>query len=131
MRIVTSVTRLILTAAVLVFGLGVLSGAEVRADDKPVMTKFKTVDLNTASAEELAAIEALGPEKAQSIVDFRNENGPFLAVEDLLRVAGMDEALIAKIRSRVTVENALPEGTDHKETNEHPKATNEHPKADK
>ena len=55
----------------------------------------------------------IGPEKAQSIVDFRDENGPFTALEDLLLVAGMDEGLLDKIRSQVTVASVETEDADH------------------
>ena len=47
------------------------------------------VDINSASAVSLAEnIQGIGPKLAQAVVDYRKENGPFLAVEHLMGVKG-------------------------------------------
>lgn len=50
------------------------------------------VNVNKASAEELALLPRIGPATSARIVEFRDENGPFRAVEDLMLVRGIGEA---------------------------------------
>lgn len=55
------------------------------------------VSINTASAEELArALNGVGLKKAQAIVSYREENGPFRALDDLRQVPGMGSALVER-----------------------------------
>lgn len=61
------------------------------------------VDLNTATAEQLDALPGVGPVTAQSILEWRDQNGRFSAVEDLLSVSGIGPATLAKIAPFVTV----------------------------
>ncbi|MDP3938950.1 MAG: helix-hairpin-helix domain-containing protein [Deltaproteobacteria bacterium] len=61
-----------------------------------------TVNVNTATADELMAIPGIGQAKASAIVAHRDANGPFTSPEDLLQVKGVGEALLAKIRPYVT-----------------------------
>ncbi|HFZ8993883.1 TPA: helix-hairpin-helix domain-containing protein [Citrobacter freundii] len=68
------------------------------ADDKA--TK---VSINTASAEELARVmNGVGLKKAQSIVSYREEYGPFKAVEDLKLVPGFGSLLVERNLSVLT-----------------------------
>jgi comEA protein len=52
----------------------------------------KSVNLNTASIDELDALPGIGPATAKAIVDFRERNGPYTAKEDLMRVAGIKQS---------------------------------------
>lgn len=61
------------------------------------------IDLNTASEEELDELPGVGPAIAGAIVAFREENGGFASVDDLLDVRGIGEAKLAEIRPLVTV----------------------------
>jgi competence protein ComEA len=61
------------------------------------------VRLNTAAAGELESIPGVGPVLAARIVEFRETNGPFVVVEDLLDVAGIGEAKLAAMRNVVVV----------------------------
>ncbi|MFD1953397.1 ComEA family DNA-binding protein [Paenibacillus thailandensis] len=63
------------------------------------------LDVNTATAEQLDALKGIGPSKAAAIVADREANGPFRSVDDLLRVKGIGEKLLAGIKDSVT---ALP-----------------------
>lgn len=61
-----------------------------------------TVNINTAEADELAALlKGVGAKKAQAIVHYRDENGPFLQVNDLTLVKGIGPALLDKNRNRI------------------------------
>jgi competence protein ComEA len=61
------------------------------------------VDLNTADVDRLDALPGVGPAIAQAIVDYRDQNGPFTSVDELLEVRGIGEAKLADLRDRVTV----------------------------
>lgn len=61
------------------------------------------VDLNTADAEELDTLPGIGPVLAERIIAWRQANGPFTAVEQLLEVSGIGEATLAELREFVTV----------------------------
>ncbi|MFA9593216.1 helix-hairpin-helix domain-containing protein [Citrobacter telavivensis] len=62
------------------------------------------VSINTASAEELArAMNGVGLKKAQAIVSYREEYGPFKTVEDLKQVPGMGNSLVERNLSILTL----------------------------
>ena len=59
------------------------------------------VSLNQATAEDLESLPGVGPVLAERIASFRDENGGFEVVEDLLQVPGIGEAKLAAIRDLV------------------------------
>ncbi|ASK64675.1 competence protein ComEA [Brachybacterium avium] len=61
------------------------------------------IDLNTAGAAELEELPGVGPAIAQRIVEHREKNGPFQAVDGLLEVSGIGPATLEEIRGRATV----------------------------
>lgn len=61
------------------------------------------VNLNTATQAQLEELPDVGPVTAQSILDFRAENGAFTAVEELLEVSGIGDATLARIAPHVTL----------------------------
>ncbi|MBN0041303.1 helix-hairpin-helix domain-containing protein [Cellulosimicrobium cellulans] len=62
-----------------------------------------TVDLNAADAATLDALPGIGPVLAERIVAWREENGPFTAVEELGEVSGIGPAVLADVRDLVRV----------------------------
>jgi competence protein ComEA len=62
------------------------------------------VDLNWASAEELQTLPGIGPARAADIVEYREAEGRFEAVEELLAVSGIGPATLEGLRDLVTVE---------------------------
>jgi competence ComEA-like helix-hairpin-helix protein len=61
------------------------------------------VDINTASGDELAAVNGLGDVLAEAIVTQRDTHGPYRTLDDLLEVPGISARLLAKIRDQLTV----------------------------
>jgi competence protein ComEA len=59
------------------------------------------VDVNRATAEELAALPGIGPALAERIVEWRGTNGRFSTVDDLDRVPGIGPATVERLRPRV------------------------------
>lgn len=76
---------------------------------EPSQVQFP-IDLNTAGLEELMALPSIGEVRAQAILDYRAEHGPFAYVEDLRAVKGIGEGILSKIMDYVTV--GTPTGGD-------------------
>ena len=91
-----------LTVALLVLGMAIVPAAAWAAGGGSD-TSATPVDLNRASETELTEVPGIGPSLAKRIVDFRDENGAFKRVEDLLKVRGIGEKSFQKIRPHVTV----------------------------
>jgi competence protein ComEA len=60
------------------------------------------ISLNTADVAELETLPRIGPAIAERIVAWREQNGPFRAVEDLLEVSGIGERIVEAVRDLVT-----------------------------
>ena len=61
------------------------------------------VDLNTADQAALETLPGIGPALAQRVIDWREENGAFSSVDDLLAVSGIGEKVLANLRDQVRV----------------------------
>lgn len=61
------------------------------------------INLNTASAPELAKLPRIGEKIAQRILEYRSKNGPFKTPEDLMKVSGIGEKTFAQLRAQVTI----------------------------
>lgn len=65
-----------------------------------------TVDINTADAATLNQVLVnVGPSKAQAIVDYRDEHGPFKSPDQLAQVKGIGLKTVEKNRDRIVVED--------------------------
>lgn len=61
------------------------------------------ISINIASIDELQTLSGIGASKAKAIVDYRNTNGPFSRIEDVMNVSGIGEAVFAKIKDYITI----------------------------
>jgi competence protein ComEA len=92
----------VVTALLLTLAVGV--AAPSYAESKPPAVTSLAVNINTADAQTLAAaLDGVGEARAQAIVAYREEHGPFRSVDDLARVKGVGERVLAANRSRITV----------------------------
>ena len=71
------------------------------------------VDINQASAEEIAAaLNGVGLSKAEEIVRYREANGAFAHVDELVNVKGIGLRTVDKNRDRITLRQAAPDRAD-------------------
>ncbi len=70
---------------------------------EPEISESGFININTASAAELMELDGIGEVKAAAIVEYRQENGKFGSVDDLLNVKGIGEKTLEKNRDRITV----------------------------
>ena len=61
------------------------------------------ININTASETDLEALPGVGPVTAAAIIDYRTQNGPFSAVDDLIDVSGIGPSTLEQIRPFATV----------------------------
>ncbi|MDO8828402.1 helix-hairpin-helix domain-containing protein [Methylophaga sp.] len=61
------------------------------------------ININKASADELQLLKGVGPSTAEAIVQYREENGTFSSVDDLVNVKGVGEKKVASLAEQVTV----------------------------
>jgi len=66
-------------------------------------TADKIIDLNRATREDLESLPGVGPATAEAIVSFRDANGPFKSVEDLMRIPGIKEGKFARLKDRLVI----------------------------
>ncbi|MBK9964756.1 MAG: helix-hairpin-helix domain-containing protein [Holophagales bacterium] len=78
------------------------SAADTAAAPATAIAK-KTVNVNQASADELARLPRVGPSLAGKIVAHREQNGPFKRAEDLMEVKGIGEKMFAVLKPFVSV----------------------------
>lgn len=65
----------------------------------------ETLNINAAKAEVLAeTLTGVGLKRAEEIVAFREDNGPFKSVDDLVLVKGIGASTVEKNRARISVE---------------------------
>lgn len=87
------------TAAAMLAALALCAASPLFAGSTPL-------DINTASAAELATLKGIGPAKAQAIVEHRDKNGQFSSVDDLRLVRGVGDKMLEQLRPQVTVGSA-------------------------
>lgn len=81
----------------LLVALLLLAGQRAVAESAPI-------NINTASAAELATLKGIGPAKAQAIVDHREQSGQFKSVDDLKLVRGIGDKMLEQLRPHITVD---------------------------
>lgn len=78
------------------------AGARTRSASKAV-TPRGPININRATASDLDVLDGIGPVIAKRIIAFRTTNGPFTAIEDLLKVSGIGDAKFAQFKEKIRV----------------------------
>lgn len=68
---------------------------QISIAQKPVSEN--KININLADLDALQTIKGIGPKRAQAILDYRSKNGLFNSIEDLAKVKGFNEHLVAQI----------------------------------
>ncbi len=85
---------------------GGVAPAAARVGAEPAQGATGTLNLNSASAEELERLPGVGPAKAAAILALRQRMGRFQHVEDVLRVRGIGRATFRRLRPMLTLQGA-------------------------
>ena len=93
--------------AVLV-GLVCLAADTASAQNKPAAAKAATtvVNLNTATVAQIASLPGIGEKAAERIIEYREKNGGFKKIEELMNVKGIGEKSFLKLKPLITVGDA-------------------------
>jgi competence protein ComEA len=83
--------------------------AGTRSGAKPAGTGV--ININTASATDLEVLPGIGAKTAARIVEYRQKNGPFKKIEELMNVQGVGEKSFLKLKEQITVAAAKTERT--------------------
>lgn len=84
----------------------VLLVAALAGADGERSSQHGVVNVNTATAEQLQLLPGIGPALAKRIIEFREANGPFEKVDELVAVRGIGEKSLAKLRPYVVTSGA-------------------------
>jgi competence protein ComEA len=89
----------------------VASGAQQKparaAASKPALTS--PININAASAGQLQGLPGIGASTAARIVEYRQKNGPFKKIEELMNVRGIGEKSFLKLKAQITIGATGPE----------------------
>ena len=61
------------------------------------------ISINRAGAKELMSLTGIGEARAEAIIAYRNKNGPFVRIEDIMKVEGIKDAMFNKIKDDISI----------------------------
>ncbi len=82
---------------------GNLSGAGTDTQPEKESRAEELVDINAAGAEELMTLNGIGETRAAAIIKFREQNGPFVSIEEIMLIPGIKEGIFSKIQDQIVV----------------------------
>ena len=105
--------RTVLTLVVFAVAIAALPGSAA-AQEKPAAASKAVarpaiagpINVNTASASDFEGLPGIGPAMAARIVEYRQKNGPFKKLEDLMNVRGLGEKNFLKLKPQLTLSTA-------------------------
>ena len=83
---------------------GVTVETETQVPEEEIAPDFPPVNLNTATLEELDTLPGIGESFARRIMEYREANGPFETIEQIMEVSGIGEVKFAELKDRITVD---------------------------
>ena len=86
-----------------VFAPATVSAQQPPTPQAPAKAAAAAVNLNTATASQLDALPGVGPALAERILEYRQKNGGFKKVEELMNIKGIGEKSFLKLKPLVTV----------------------------
>lgn len=83
--------------------LGITAEKSAETQSEATLVAVEKVDINQADAEMLTTLPGIGPKTAEKIAAYRQANGPFKSVDELLNIKGIGPDKLDKIRMLVTL----------------------------
>lgn len=80
------------------------TAADNTADGTETTQAGQRINLNTADVSQLSTLTGVGESKAMAIIAYREENGPFTSIEDIMNVPGFKEGTYEKIKDKIAIE---------------------------
>lgn len=100
--------RLVAAALAVLFALGLSAGTALAAAKPAPSGK---VNINSATAEQLTAVPGIGDKLAARIVEYRQKNGSFKTVQELMNVKGVGEKSFGKLEPFLSAGDAKAAST--------------------
>jgi competence protein ComEA len=78
-------------------------GEEEKTQEGDVVNNNGKVNINTAPSELLQTLPGIGPARAQGIIEYRQQHGPFKRIEDIQNVSGIGTSIFNQIKDKIVV----------------------------
>jgi comEA protein len=92
-----------LVAALVLLSLPLVAQRAPKPPVTATVVSTEVVNLNSATAAQIASLPGIGPKTADLVVQYRTKNGPFKKIEEIMNVRGIGEKSFLKIKDRLTV----------------------------
>lgn len=93
------ISKMAMVVALMIFSVVTAASAPAQA----ASAEAGVVNINTANAKQLKLLQGIGAKKAEAIVEYRTK-APFGSVEELVKVKGIGQKLLEKLRPQLTVQ---------------------------
>jgi competence protein ComEA len=86
--------------------------SSARPAAKPAASAGGAININTASAAEFESLPGIGAKTAARIIEYRQKNGPFKKIEELMNVQGVGEKSFLKLKPQLTITSVKGDHAD-------------------
>lgn len=96
------------TATLLIAGLILIGSAHAKQEpvskSEPIVQgSINKLNVNSASVEQLVKIKGLGPKKAKAIIQYIQQNGALVSLDELLEIRGIGQKLLGKLKTQLSL----------------------------
>jgi competence protein ComEA len=81
------------------------AGGDAEKDTEPGILNG-LIDLNAATQPQLETLPGIGPARARAIIAYREQNGPFIAIDEITAVSGIGQGILDSLQGLIAVENS-------------------------